>query len=54
VEQEKKIDMAWLAVDRDGTEYVYNQKPTKDVSLWYAEQAVDLPKGTVKKLVGKS
>lgn len=45
--------MAWLAVDKDGAEYIYNQRPTKSVNLWYAEQAVDLPKGIVEKLIGK-
>lgn len=52
--------MAWLAVDDDNKEYVYDKKPVRakdskgcywDVlnDCWY----IELPKGSIKKLIGR-
>jgi len=50
--------MAWLAVDMDGTEYIYAEKPQRLTDIWQASDAYDdslvlLPSGSVEKLVGK-
>ena len=46
--------MAWLAVDKDGDEYVYDSEPLRDDTLFtnYGKY-VELPKGSIKKLIGK-
>ena len=50
--------MAWLAVDRDGRECIYQFHPKRRISqfippysysMWLA-----LPKGSIKKLIGKN
>ena len=45
--------MAWLAVDKDGDEYVYDSEPLRDDTLFtnYGKY-VELPKGSIKKLIG--
>lgn len=48
--------MAWLAVDKDGDEYIYRDKPGRQINnYWYAgeDHFVELPKGSIKKLIGK-
>ena len=50
--------MAWLAVDKDGSEIVYGDKPYRYDWLgeWCCEIGVGLvylPKGTIKKPIGK-
>lgn len=52
--------MAWLAVYKDGTECICNTESYRDwVDFkWYIENlqesnAVELPKGYIKKLIGK-
>ena len=52
--------MAWLAIDKDGTEFIYDFKPVRpfngnkwDIatdSSWY----INLPKGTIEKIIGKN
>jgi hypothetical protein len=56
--------MAYLAVDKDGTEIIYNIKPVRgtnkvkcNTEMW-ALSSIDahyilLPKGSIKKLIGK-
>jgi hypothetical protein len=50
--------MAWVAVDLDGSEYVYEYKPirfddcTWDCSIVCSEYA-ELPKGTIKRAVSR-
>lgn len=57
--------MAWLAVDKDGDEYLYLNEPEKyihynvfdsrqiDFEIWAADgNHLKLPKGSIKKLVG--
>ena len=52
--------MAWIAVDKDGTEVVYGDKPERDASVgvWDTPEPnqywVILPKGSIKKLIGRS
>lgn len=48
--------MAWVAVDKNGSEYVYQFKPFRGNSeIWVAsedDQYVSLPEGSIKKLIG--
>jgi hypothetical protein len=49
--------MAWLAVNKDGSENIYTHKPKRDGTLnhWialYSSVNVDLPKGSIKRLIG--
>ena len=48
--------MAWLCVNKDGTEVVFNRKPVRSVDFWRAfsyhdHNHVCLPKGSIKKLI---
>lgn len=46
--------MAWLAVDADGSEYVYRNCPNRLTDTWMEdEDLVELPKGAIKRLTGK-
>lgn len=54
--------MAWLCVDENGQEMIFDNKPYRDISsvggYWNRSKKadycnVDLPKGTIKKLIGK-
>lgn len=54
--------MAWLAVDKNGQEYLYKYLPIRivedeDVAFWlpssYLEKPEKLPNGTIEKLIGK-
>ena len=50
--------MAWVAVDKDGEEYIYEHKPSRDKILMVylnVEETnyVTLPKGSIKKLIGR-
>ena len=56
--------MAWLAVHKNGKEGIFSHKPTRDEKLgfWCDEQyeggifydtEISLPKGTIKKLIGR-
>ena len=29
--------MAWVACDRDGEEFIYDEKPVKDDNTWYCK-----------------
>ncbi len=48
--------MAWLAVDKDGTETIFSGEPFRDGDIWRPsyqyDQCVDIPKGTIKKILG--
>ncbi len=51
--------MAWVAVDIDGSEYMYNYKPVRILKYknWYNRgvcnaKHIKLPKGTIEKLLG--
>ena len=49
--------MAWVAVDKDGSEYVYQDKPIRKNEFFdrqeYESELVLLPKGSIKKLIGR-
>ena len=50
--------MAWIAVDKNGDEYVYSYEPhrecRKGLELWMSDgDYVELPKGSIKKLIGR-
>ena len=54
------MNMAWLAEDKDGTECICSSEPYRDwVDFkWCIENlpesnAVELPKGSIKKLIGR-
>lgn len=43
--------MSWLAVDSNENEYIFKHK---QVPMWLElEKCVPLPKGTIKKLIGR-
>lgn len=47
--------MAWLAVDMDNKEWTFAIKPYRDSFEWDGSAYyVELPKGSIKKLIGKS
>ena len=49
--------MAFVAVDKNGTELISNNSPYKDSEMtrWSTKNSkyVELPKGTIKKLIGR-
>ena len=51
--------MVYLAVDKDGTETIFNEVPPlkKKAGYWSSPlnigDSIELPKGTIKKLTGK-
>lgn len=56
--------MAWVAVHKNGKEGIFSHKPTREekLDLWYDEEEyggvfydteISLPKGTIKKLIGR-
>lgn len=53
--------MAWLAVNKDGTEYIFSNKPyrrnfVKTGSEWICNvntECVNLPQGSILKLIGR-
>ena len=46
--------MAWIAVDENGAEYIYESKPHRDEDTWFDHcDFVELPKGSIKKLIGR-
>lgn len=50
--------MAYLAVDADGAEYIYNNEPVRNEEEWnmfdmVSEYYIELPKGSIAKLIGR-
>lgn len=47
--------MAWLAVDKDGTECVFMDYPSKDKKMFGRglSQYVEFPHGSIEKLIGR-
>ena len=43
--------MAWLALDKDGTELIYDRKEIDEGDCHY--QFIRLPAGSIKKLIGR-
>lgn len=47
--------MAWLAVDKDGSEWITTDKPYRFDDVWYEDyEQVKLSKGSIQKLIGRS
>lgn len=50
--------MAWLAVDKNGSEYIYNFEPIRKSDYfeydesYYDSGYIKLPKGSIEKLIG--
>lgn len=54
--------MSWLAVNKNGTELISPTKPIRDleewdcysenVAGWYDNYSIELPKGSIEKLIG--
>lgn len=52
------MSMAWVAVETNGNEYIYAYEPYRDnvsgYDMWMTDdESVELPKGSIKKLIGK-
>lgn len=48
--------MVWVAVDKNGDEYAYGWKPVRMESVFSDDdegETVELPKGSIEKLIGK-
>lgn len=47
--------MAWVAVDKDRIEYIYEDKPSRtSAGYWYSVFGlVRVPNGSIKKLIGR-
>lgn len=48
--------MAWLAIDKDGRETIYERRPSRGDSEWFPhtiEDFIELPKGSIHKLIGR-
>ena len=47
--------MAWVAVDENGDEFIYESEPYRLQNYWYMCDTyfVELPKGSVEKLLGR-
>lgn len=48
--------MAYVAVDENETEWIYSEKPKRKepAGRWFIDDDfIDLPKGTIEKLIGK-
>ena len=46
--------MAWVAVDYDGAEQIYRAQPFRGETRFKTNsECVELPKGSIKKLIGR-
>ena len=49
--------MAWLAVDKNGAECIYDTLPERNVDVWsahrYNNSWIELPHGSIAKLIGR-
>lgn len=50
--------MAWVAVDKDYTEWIYDDKPWRENEDHWIDNSpwstyIQLPQGTIKKLIGR-
>ena len=51
--------MAWVAIDKDGSERIYPLEPYRVTDYWTCPMytglsgPINLPKGTIKKLIGR-
>lgn len=47
------IDMPWLAVDKIGEELISRTEPFRVGDYWIGYSIFQLPKGSIKKLIGR-
>lgn len=45
--------MAWVYCDKIGGEKISPEKPMRIADLWICKQMLNLPKGSIKKLIGR-
>lgn len=45
--------MAYVAVDRDNTEHINTFEPMRRDSFWDSMEMIEMPKGSIKKLIGR-
>lgn len=46
--------MAWVATDKDGAEWIYRAQPFRsEIRFRTNSGCVELPKGSIKKLIGR-
>ena len=46
--------MTWVAVNKDLTENIFDEKPVRGNDTWeYQISVIGLPKGAIKRLIGK-
>lgn len=45
--------MAWVAVDKIGEELISRTKPFRVGAYWIGDSIFHLPKGSIKKLIGR-
>lgn len=47
--------MAWVAVDKDSIEYIYEEEPFRtEIGCWWSYFGiVRIPNGSIKKLIGR-
>ena len=45
--------MAWVAVDKDSSEWIHSFYRTRAKVIWFSTEAIKLPKGSIKKLIGR-
>ena len=56
--KQKTTTSTWAAVDKDGSEFIYTNKPdrdTKEMMMWLStgDGCTPLPKGSIKALIGR-
>lgn len=45
--------MAWLAVDQNEDEYIYEVEPIRDIKVWICGgDKCHIPEGSIEKLIG--
>ena len=45
--------MAWVAVDKEETCWLHEFYPTRTKRVWYSSNSIQLPQGSIKKLIGR-
>jgi len=51
----KYLVMAFLATDKDGSEYLHHDEPWREYPVWVpSEHCVPLPKGSIERLIGRA
>lgn len=60
ITKERRNDMAWVAVNKNGNELVFKEKPDRiekhDIAVWCPSDwwcFIELTSGTIEKLIGR-